>query len=205
MTEPDFSAGLIPAIVQDANTGEVLMLAYMNEPAYHATRDTGQAHFWSRSRQQLWKKGETSGNVLDVVDIALDCDADTLLLRVVPAGPTCHTGARTCFANHGNTQDPVGFGRLEPLWATIRNRADQRPPDSYTTALLDGGVDAVTRKVLEESAELVEAALQHDRQAEPEERIAEEAADVVYHLLVLLAERGMSPRRVLDVLAARAR
>ncbi len=217
---PDFAGdGLVPAIAQDARTGAVLMLAYMNEDAYRRTRETGFAHFWSRSRQELWKKGATSGNVLSVIDIALDCDSDAVLLTVEPAGPACHTGASACFdasrhqlddadADHG-TRPPAagglqGFFDLESLWATIADRADRLPEGSYTAELIAGGVDATARKVLEEATEVVLAAKNHAVGKESRDRVASEAADVVYHLLVLLAERGISPQFVLDELAGRA-
>ena len=129
--------GLIPVIAQQFDTGEVLMLAWMNREAIEATLSTGHAHYWSRSRGKLWRKGETSGNTLLVVDMDLDCDGDALLIRARPAGPTCHTGAVSCF---GGTPDR-SFAELDALWAVIESRAAERPPDSYTTSLLDGGVD----------------------------------------------------------------
>jgi phosphoribosyl-AMP cyclohydrolase / phosphoribosyl-ATP pyrophosphohydrolase len=176
---------LKPAIVQDAATGRVLMLAWMDEEAERRTRETGEAWFWSRSREQLWRKGETSGNTLAVEELRDDCDGDALLLRVRPVGPTCHTGAVSCFA--------------PALWRTIAQRALDRPPGSYTTELLDTGVGACARKVGEEAVELTVAALD-----ESDERVVEEAADLLYHLYVLLAARGLDLALVEAELARRS-
>jgi len=173
------------AIVQDAATNRVLMLAWMDEEAERLTRETGEAWFWSRSRERLWKKGETSGNTLAVVELRDDCDGDALLVRVDPAGPVCHTSSVSCFAPE--------------LWRTITDRAKERPEGSYTTQLLEEGVGAVARKVGEEAVELTVAALD-----ESDERVLEEAADLVYHLYVLLAARGLDVAQVDDVLAGRA-
>jgi phosphoribosyl-AMP cyclohydrolase / phosphoribosyl-ATP pyrophosphohydrolase len=173
------------AIVQDAESGRVLMLAWMNEEAEQLTRETGEAWFWSRSREQLWKKGETSGNTLAVEELRDDCDGDALLVRVRPVGPACHTGSVSCFA--------------PALWRTIASRAVERPAGSYTTELLEAGIGACARKVGEEAVELSIAALD-----ESDERVVEEAADLVYHLYVLLAARGLDVAQVDDVLAARA-
>jgi phosphoribosyl-ATP pyrophosphohydrolase/phosphoribosyl-AMP cyclohydrolase len=177
---------LRPAIVQDAASGRVLMLAYMDDEAERATRETGEAHFWSRSREQLWRKGETSGNTLAVEELRDDCDGDALLLRVRPAGPTCHTGAVSCFA--------------PALWRTIAERKLERPEGSYVAKLLDEGAPAAARKVGEEAVEVVTAAL-----AESDERLVEEAADLVFHLYVLLAARDVDLARVEVELARRAR
>jgi phosphoribosyl-ATP pyrophosphohydrolase/phosphoribosyl-AMP cyclohydrolase len=166
-----------PAIVQDSATGRVLMLAWMDAEAERLTRETNEAWFWSRSRERLWRKGETSGNVLAVDEIRDDCDGDAILLRVTPAGPACHTGSTTCFAPE--------------LWRTISERAADRPAGSYTSALLDEGVGACARKVGEEAVELAVAAL-----GESDERVVEEAADLVYHLYVLLAARGLDVAQV---------
>jgi phosphoribosyl-AMP cyclohydrolase / phosphoribosyl-ATP pyrophosphohydrolase len=176
---------LRPAIVQEASTGRVLMLAWMNEEAERLTRETGQAWFWSRSREQLWRKGETSGNTLAVEELRDDCDGDALLLRVTAAGPACHTRSVSCFA--------------PALWRTISERAAERPAGSYTTDLLDAGIGAVARKVGEEAVELTVAALD-----ESDGRVVEEAADLVYHLYVLLAARGLDLTAVEDELRARA-
>ena len=194
-------AGLVPGIVQDATTGQVLMLGYLNAESLRLTAETGFVTVWSRSRGELWRKGETSGNTLAVVDIGLDCDGDALLIRAHPAGPTCHTGAASCFDNV--TPGDRSFGELDALWAVIAARAAERPPDSYTTSLLDGGVDAVGRKVTEEATEVLLAAKDHSVGAG--DRVAEEAADLVYHLLVLLAERDVPPADVLAELAHRRR
>lgn len=191
--------GLVPAVVQDATTGRVLMLGWMNAESLALTERTGIVHFWSRSRGRLWRKGETSGNELRLVDLVVDCDGDTLLVRVVPTGPTCHTGTESCFDAIGDR----GFG-LDDLWRTIVQRVTDRPEGSYTARLADGGVDACARKVIEEAGEVVLAAKDHERDGPPE-RLAEEAADLLYHLLVLLAERDVPLEEVLGVLAARSR
>ena len=174
-----------PAIVQDSATGRVLMLAWMDEEAERLTRETNEAWFWSRSRERLWRKGETSGNVLAVDELRDDCDGDAILLRVTPAGPACHTGSTTCFAPE--------------LWRTVAERAVERPAGSYTASLLDEGVGACARKVGEEAVELAVAALE-----ESDERLVEEAADLVYHLYVLLAARGVDIARVEDELRLRS-
>ena len=172
--------------MQDAESGRVLMLAWMDGEAERRTRETGEAWFWSRSRQRLWRKGETSGNTLAVEEIRDDCDGDALLVRVRPAGPTCHTGSRSCFA--------------PALWRTVSERARERPAGSYTAELLAGGVGACARKVGEEAVELTVAALDED-----DARVVEEAADLVYHLYVLLAARGLDVAQVEDELERRAR
>ena len=172
------------AIVQDAATGRVLMLAWMNDEAERLTRETGEAWFWSRSRGRLWKKGESSGNTLAVEEIRDDCDGDALLVRVQPAGPACHTGSVSCFA--------------PALWRTISERAAERPAGSYTAELLDAGIGACARKVGEEAVEVAVAALD-----ESDERVVEEAADLVYHLYVLLAARGLDVAQVEDELRSR--
>lgn len=196
--------GLVPGIVQDAGTGRVLMLGYLNEEAVEATMATGRVHFWSRSRRALWQKGESSGNVLEVVGVDPDCDRDALLIRARPAGPTCHTGAVSCFES-APTDAPQGFAFLEELWATIAARAVDRPAGSYTVELLGGGVDLAGRKVLEEAGEVLLAAKDHAAGAADGEELAAEAADLLYHLLVLLSERSLPPRAVIEVLADRAR
>jgi phosphoribosyl-ATP pyrophosphohydrolase/phosphoribosyl-AMP cyclohydrolase len=172
------------AVVQDARTNRVLMLAWMNDEAERLTRETGEVWFWSRSREELWHKGATSGNTLAVEELRDDCDGDALLVRVVPAGPACHTGSTSCFA--------------PALWRTISERALEMPAHSYTAELLNAGIGSVARKVGEEAVELTVAALD-----ESDERVLEEAADLVYHLYVLLAARGLDLSRVEDVLAAR--
>ena len=197
--------GLVPVVVQDVTTDDVLMLGYANEASLAATAATGRMTFWSRSRGVLWEKGETSGNTMNVVDMRLDCDADTLLVRVEPTGPACHTGAATCFDPvDGPVRDRSNDGALASLWATISSRAAERPPDSYTTTLLDGGVDACGRKVTEEATEVLMAAKDHAADSGPPARIIEESADLVYHLLVLLAERGVELKDVEEELDRRA-
>ena len=208
------SDGLVPAIVQDAADGRVLMLAWMDDEALRATLETGDVHFHSRSRNELWRKGETSGHVLHLRDLALDCDADALLLQVDPHGPTCHRGTRSCFDPEGASATPLsttqGFGWLETLWSTIAARAAERPAGSYTATLLDGGIDAVSRKVTEEATEVLLAA-KDDAAADAwgadrsttRDALAGEAADLLYHALVLLAERDVAPSAVIDVLRSR--
>jgi phosphoribosyl-ATP pyrophosphohydrolase/phosphoribosyl-AMP cyclohydrolase len=206
----DEVTGLVVGVVQDASDGRVLMVGWLDRQALDATLATGDAHFHSRSRGRLWRKGETSGNVLRIRDIALDCDADALLLTVDPAGPTCHQGTRSCFDTEGAATDESaaqGFSWLETLWATIAERAALRPEGSYTTRLLDGGVDAVARKVTEEATEVLIAA-KDDAAAGPDSdatraALAGETADLLYHALVLLAERGLEPAEVIDVLRTR--
>jgi phosphoribosyl-ATP pyrophosphohydrolase/phosphoribosyl-AMP cyclohydrolase len=208
--------GLVPAIVQDAADGRVLMLAWMDAEAVRATVETGEVHFHSRSRDRLWRKGETSGHVLRLRDLALDCDADALLVQVEPIGPTCHRGTRSCFDPTDTEAGPAptreNFAWLETLWGTIRARAAKRPAGSHTAALLEGGVDAVSRKVTEEATEVLIAA-KDDAVAEASrtdrsvtrEALAGEAADLLYHALVLLAERDLAPSTVIDVLRTRHR
>ena len=189
---------LTAGIVQDDHTGQVLMLGFLDEEALRFTRDTGFVHFHSRSRNQLWKKGETSGNTLSVVSISEDCDGDALLIRAVPAGPTCHTGSVSCFGG------AESFGTLSHLWGTVLSRRDTRPQGSYTVSLLEGGVEAAGRKVVEEAVEVLLAATDHAGGGPPE-RVVEEAADLVYHLIVLLAERGIDLESVMGVLDQRAK
>ncbi len=205
--------GLVAAVVQDVADGRVLMVAWQDAEALAATLETGQAHFHSRSRDALWRKGETSGHTLEVVGIELDCDADAVLLRVRPAGPTCHTEARSCFDEvPGDVAAPSvqDFAWLERLWSTIAERAAQRPPGSYTSKLLDEGVDAVARKVTEEATEVLMAAKDDDYaersgEARPTAELAGELADLLYHSLVLCAERGLPPGAVIDTLKGRHR
>jgi phosphoribosyl-ATP pyrophosphohydrolase/phosphoribosyl-AMP cyclohydrolase len=206
--------GLVPAIVQDAADGRVLMLAWMDAEALSATLETGIVHFHSRARDRLWRKGETSGHELRLLDLALDCDSDALLLQVDPIGPTCHRGTRSCFDADGAPPERTAqdLAWLETLWATIASRAADRPAGSYTTSLLDGGVDAVGRKVTEEATEVLIAA-KDDASAEAtgadrsatRDALAGEAADLVFHALVLLAERDVPPSAVIEVLRGRYR
>lgn len=207
--------GLIAAVVQDAADGRVLMVAWQDAEAIEATLLTGEAHFHSRSRDALWRKGESSGHTLAVLSMELDCDADAVLIRARPAGPTCHTHARSCFdmeqgvtAAAPGPASQQGFAWLERLWDTIEERAATRPEGSYTSSLLGGGVDAVARKVAEEATEVVMAAKDDavaERSGEPRPRqeLAAELADLLYHALVLCAERGLSPGEVIEVLRRR--
>ncbi len=232
------ASGLVPVVVQDAADGRVLMVAWTDAEALAATLATGEVHFHSRSRDALWRKGETSGNTLRLVDLALDCDADALLARVTPAGPTCHRGERSCFdadgtATIGTSPDGAasgpgpagtgpagtaaeppaateGFAWLETLWATIVARAAVRPEGSYTARLLAAGVDGPARKVAEEAIEVLMAA-KDDAVADEagadrsgtRDALAGEAADLLYHALVVLAERGLPPSVVIERLRAR--
>lgn len=192
-------AGLIPAIVQDAASGTVLMLGYMNRQSLESTLAEELVTFWSRSRNELWRKGDTSGNRLELSSIAIDCDGDALLVQARPTGQTCHTGTDSCFG-----ADPVqGFRRLERLWQVIAHRAETRPPGSYTAELIAAGVDGTGRKVVEEATEVLLAAKNHAA-GHDAGQLAEEAADLIYHLLVVLAERGESPAAFLDALERRA-
>ncbi len=175
--------GLIPAIIQDARTMQVLMLGYMNREAYEKSVAEGRVTFWSRTRQCLWTKGETSGNYLEIVSIAADCDADTLLIRAIPHGPTCHTGTPTCF---GEAQEPnEGFIRL--LQSVVQQRHKDMPEGSYTTYLFNKGVHKIAQKVGEEAVETVIEAV-----AGNHERLIYEASDLIYHLLVLMEATGHS-------------
>ncbi|MDI1478620.1 bifunctional phosphoribosyl-AMP cyclohydrolase/phosphoribosyl-ATP diphosphatase HisIE [Polyangium sp. y55x31] len=198
-------AGLLPAIVQDRLTGQVRMIAYMNRASLERTIETGRATFFSRSRGTLWEKGETSGNTLAVAAIVADCDADALLLLVDPAGPTCHTGKPACFFRrvdeHGiaaeSGVDAAAF--LEVLEREIEARRTSTAEKSYTRSLLDGGPAKIGAKIREEADELVRAI-----ESEDDSRVANEAADLVYHVLVGLASRGVPMRDVVRVLATRA-
>jgi phosphoribosyl-AMP cyclohydrolase / phosphoribosyl-ATP pyrophosphohydrolase len=193
------SQGLAPAIVQDAASGEVLMLAWMNRESLRRTLETGKATFWSRSRGELWVKGATSGNTQAVRAVRVDCDRDALLVRVDPAGPACHTGARSCFLAGEPLLDaaPSPGETLAALERVLRSRQADPPQGSYTAKLL---ADETLRhkKVGEEASELVIASLRGDRR-----EISEEAADVLYHLLVLLRAHGMGLAEVTEVLRAR--
>jgi phosphoribosyl-ATP pyrophosphohydrolase/phosphoribosyl-AMP cyclohydrolase len=192
--------GLIPGVVQDFDTGQVLMVAYLNRDSYRLTVESGHVHFWSRSRREIWLKGATSGAILEAVKITDDCDADTLLITARPAGPACHRHTVTCFDEGPRGQ---GFQWLEQLWAVIALRSEQRPPDSYTARLLEGGVDMAARKVVEEATEVLIAAKDHAQGQNPGRRMAEEMADLLYHLLVLAAERDVPPTEMMAVLQER--
>ena len=184
--------GLIPAIVQNAKTREVLTLAYMNEESLARTIETGQTWFWSRSRNELWHKGETSGNTQQVVSLALDCDRDAIVVLVDPAGPACHTGAVSCFETAQNGS------LLTRLYELIQSRDRERPSGSYTTYLFEEGLDKILKKLGEESAETIIAAKNDDRG-----RLVSEVSDLVYHLLVLLVARGVSLEEIAHELEQR--
>ncbi len=184
--------GLIVAVAQDVATGTVLMVAYMDREAFARTIETGEAHFWSRSRQALWRKGETSGNVLHVESIQPDCDADVLLLSVHPSGPACHTGRRSCFPN--------AVTALDQLDAVLHDRESQRPSGSYTAELFESGRTAILRKVGEEAVEVLLAGA-----VEGDAALTNEVADLWFHTAMLLRERGLSLDAVLNVLAQRRR
>jgi phosphoribosyl-AMP cyclohydrolase / phosphoribosyl-ATP pyrophosphohydrolase len=190
--------GLVPVVVQDWTTGEVLTLAYANAEAVARTRETGELHLWSRSRDELWHKGATSGHTQRVRALRLDCDGDALLALVEPAGPACHTGERTCFHN-GELEPPAPHEVLPALERTLSERAAERPDGSYTVELLDDP-PRIGEKVMEEAEEVARAARE-----ESDERVAEEAADVLYHLGVLLHSRGRSLRDAQEVLVGRRR
>jgi phosphoribosyl-ATP pyrophosphohydrolase/phosphoribosyl-AMP cyclohydrolase len=251
----DKDTGLVPVVVQDARSGQVLMLAYANREALKRTFGTGQAWFWSRSRQSFWRKGATSGNVQRVVEVRIDCDGDAVLYRVEPAGPACHTGAASCFYRvlqhkesvlgaglDGVTAGPNGGGAGEPgvsdgeaapgaggpgtvkdsntsaepaavedaggqvlerLWRVIEQRWTERPQGSYTTYLFERGVDKVAKKVGEESAEVVIAAKNAVESAAGRSELAEESADLLYHLLALWKVAGIRPQDVFHALQKR--
>ena len=175
--------GLVPAIIQDSKTLKVLMLGFMNEEALKTTESTGKVTFWSRTRQCLWTKGETSGNYLNVVDILIDCDNDTLLIKADPVGPVCHTGADTCW-NETN-DNPIMF--LSDLQRFIEKRHEEMPEGSYTTSLFQSGVNRMAQKVGEEAVESVIEAM-----AGNNDRLVYEASDMIYHLIVLLTSKGLS-------------
>jgi len=198
--------GLAPAIVQDANTLEVLMLAYVNAESLKRTLETDETWFWSRSRSSLWHKGETSGNKQRVIDVAMDCDYDAIRILVVPEGPACHTGAKSCF--HNELQDaPVSDNQkaqnelgalLGNLYDLVESRKRERPDGSYTTYLFNEGLDKILKKVGEESAEAIIAAKNEDSHA-----LVRETSDLLYHLIVLLVERGLTLDQVSGELSSR--
>jgi phosphoribosyl-AMP cyclohydrolase / phosphoribosyl-ATP pyrophosphohydrolase len=201
--------GLVPVVAQERRSGDVLMVAYADREALERTLATGLAHYFSRSRKTLWRKGETSGHEQRVAEIRLDCDGDTVLYRVEQSGPACHTGAHTCFSSAvagGNGHPRLEEGRdpgghlLSRLASVIDARAAERPEGSYTVRLLEGGVPAVSQKVGEEAVELVVAA-----NAQDDARVAAESADLLYHLLVLLKARGVPLDAVLRELESRSR
>jgi phosphoribosyl-ATP pyrophosphohydrolase/phosphoribosyl-AMP cyclohydrolase len=186
--------GLIPAVVQDPEDGTVLMLGFMNREALEHTEKEGMVHFFSRTKRRLWKKGETSGNVLRVVSIDADCDHDALLVRARPAGPVCHTGQRSCFPAHENSLGEV----LKSLSAVIAERKSTMPQNSYTSQLFAEGVARIAQKVGEEAVELSISAQYPDQR-----RCIEETADLLYHLLVLLAEKEIDLSQIADELESR--
>jgi len=187
---------LIPAIVQDAFDGRVLMQGYMNKKALDVTLDTGRVTFWSRSRDCLWTKGETSGNYLDLVEVHTDCDGDCLLVRARPEGPTCHLGMDTCFDGEGRIIPELAF--LAGLENVIARRNEQRPEGSYTTSLFESGIKRIAQKVGEEGVEAALAAV-----AGEDEELLNESADLIYHLLVLLRSRNLELGSLVEVLKAR--
>ncbi|NHM32368.1 bifunctional phosphoribosyl-AMP cyclohydrolase/phosphoribosyl-ATP diphosphatase HisIE [Neobacillus terrae] len=192
--------GLVPAIIQDATTREVLTLAYMNRESLEKTLESGETWFYSRSRQELWHKGETSGNTQSVVEMKYDCDKDALLVLVNPKGPACHNGTTSCFTGNGNQTNSYegSYTILETLEKLIIDRDAQRPEGAYTTYLFEKGVDKILKKVGEESAEVIIAAKNRD----PEE-LKWESADLIYHLMVLLVEQKLPFNEVLKVLNER--
>lgn len=197
MTFKDFDLsktgdGLLPAIIQDARTLKVLMMGYMNEEAFGKTASEGRVTFYSRTRKTLWTKGETSGNFLTVVEMYKDCDSDTLLVKAIPAGPTCHRGTVSCF----DTPDSEGF--IRQLEALIRSRHEQMPEGSYTTRLFIKGVKAISKKVGEEASESIIEAVDGNR-----DRFIYEASDLIYHYLVLLEQMGVSISDLENELALR--
>ncbi len=192
--QPDFSKGLIPAVIQDAKTLKVLMLGYMNEEAYAKTIADKRVTFFSRSKNRLWTKGETSENYLEVVHIAIDCDQDTILIQANPAGPTCHTGADTCF-NEPNTDNAAWLDHLKHI---VRSRKNTSADTSYTASLFQMGTHKVAQKVGEEAVELVIEAMMNN-----DELFKGEAADLIFHLLVLLEDRGIGLEEIVKTLQAR--
>lgn len=193
--QPDFTKldGLIPAVVQDAYTSHVLMVGFMNQEAYHKTKTDGRVTFYSRTKKRLWTKGETSGNFLTVKDILIDCDNDTLLIKALPAGPVCHTGTDTCFGASKNKATDLGF-----LERTIQERKRNPKEGSYTNILLNKGINKVAQKVGEEAVELVIEAKDDNK-----ELFLNEAADLMYHYLVLLAAKDFELDDVITVLKER--
>jgi phosphoribosyl-ATP pyrophosphohydrolase/phosphoribosyl-AMP cyclohydrolase len=192
--QPDFTKGLIPAVIQDASTLKVLMLGYMNEEAYTKTIADQRVTFFSRSKNRLWTKGETSENYLDVVSMSVDCDQDTILIQVKPAGPTCHMGTETCF-NEANADNAAWLDQLKHI---IRSRKNASADTSYTASLFQKGTHKVAQKVGEEAVELVIEAMMNN-----DELFKGEAADLIFHLLVLLEDRGIGLEEIVKTLQAR--
>ncbi len=193
MNDLNFIDGLIPTIVRDANTGAILTLAYMNDEALQKTIRSGETWFWSRSRNELWHKGATSGNTQRVVHIAHDCDRDALVVSVIPSGPACHTGATSCF-------EGVPPPMLDRLLEVLRDRREKRPAGSYSASLFEKGRDAIVKKIGEEAVEVILAA-----KGEGRERVISEIADLVFHLSVLMADEGLDWTDIEEELAKRAR
>jgi phosphoribosyl-AMP cyclohydrolase / phosphoribosyl-ATP pyrophosphohydrolase len=196
----DKMQGLVPAIIQDAGSGAVLMLGYMNREALAATESTRRVTFWSRSKRRLWTKGESSGHFLLVKKIAVDCDRDTLLILAEPTGPVCHLGTPTCWGDDAPQSRAESHAFLGQLEDTIAERVATRPPDSYTSKLLNQGLRRVAQKVGEEGVELALAAV-----TQSDAEILGETADLLYHVLVLLKAKGLSLAQVADTLRSRAR
>jgi phosphoribosyl-ATP pyrophosphohydrolase/phosphoribosyl-AMP cyclohydrolase len=195
--------GLLPAVVQDKRTREVLTLAYMNEESLRRTIETGETHFWSRSRAELWHKGATSGNTQRVVEMRIDCDGDALVVLVEPRGAACHTGARSCFVRADDAETSTALDEnlgalLERLYALVTERREQRPEGSYTTYLFNSGLDKILKKIGEESAETIIAAKNLEKAP-----LVSETADLLFHLTVLLVERGVKLEDVRAELAWR--
>jgi phosphoribosyl-ATP pyrophosphohydrolase/phosphoribosyl-AMP cyclohydrolase len=198
--------GLIPAVVQDWRDGTVLMLAFMNQEALQRTLESRSVHFWSRSRKQLWEKGETSGHRLALKDLFVDCDGDTILVKAEPVGPTCHTGERACFftrldssgRHDGEKTAEAWGGILERLYQTIQERKRHPTSESYTSTLLEGGLDRVLKKVVEEAGEVVLAA-----KGGKKEEVVYETADLLFHMLVALGYHDITPQEVYQELAGR--
>ncbi len=198
---------LVPVVVQDADTKEVLMLAYMNKEAFDLSRDTGYAHYYSRSRKRLWKKGESSGHTQEIVRMLLDCDADTVLLQVHQKGVACHTGRKSCFFNDLESKEPSSkpevtpasvYGVTDTLYHTILERKNGDPKSSYTAKLIQGSENGMLKKVVEEAGEFCFAFKDND-----EDEIVYECADLVYHVLVALGKKEISPDRIRQELARR--
>ncbi len=192
--------GLVPVVVQDVKTNSVLMLAYMNRESLQITLESGNMTYFSRSRQKLWRKGETSGHYQTLKEMKIDCDGDTLLAIVSQEGPACHTGKYSCFFEslYGNGENSGGYGVIDELFAVIEDRRNNPKEGSYTNYLFDKGVDKICKKIGEEAAEIIIAA----KNAAPDE-IRYESADFLYHLLVLLCERGLTPGEVFAELEKR--
>lgn len=186
--------GLVPAVIQDTQTLQVLMLGYMNEEAYLATKETGKVTFFSRSKNRLWVKGETSGNYLTVEELKVDCDNDTLLIKCNPSGPTCHTGSTSCF------KEETAKGFIYSLEKTISKKVDGKDPNSYTNQLINRGINKVAQKVGEEAVELVIEAKDSN-----DELFKNEAADLIYHLLVLLKAKGFQLEDIENILKLRSK